>query len=111
MTFGEKVALVRKQQKWTQGQLGQHTGTSGDMIGKYERDEVNPSIETAKRLADALEVSLDYLIGEAEAQILDKQTLKRLQQIAQLPEEDRVTVLRVIDALLRDAQTRRAYAA
>ncbi|MFC3198293.1 helix-turn-helix domain-containing protein [Parapedobacter deserti] len=32
------------------------------MIGKYERGEAVPSIE-AKKFADALEISLDYLVG------------------------------------------------
>jgi len=34
------------------------------MVGKYERGYAIPSIEVAKRIADALEVSLDYLVGE-----------------------------------------------
>lgn len=33
-------------------------GTSGAMIGKYERDEMTPSVEMAKKIADALNVSL-----------------------------------------------------
>jgi len=34
------------------------------MVGKYERGDASPSIEVAKKIADALEVSLDYLVGE-----------------------------------------------
>ena len=34
------------------------------MIGKCERGEAVPSIEVAKKMADALEVSMDYLVGE-----------------------------------------------
>ena len=36
------------------------------MVGKYEREDAVPSFEVAKKLADALEVSLDYLIGEGQ---------------------------------------------
>jgi transcriptional regulator with XRE-family HTH domain len=53
------------------------------MIGKYERDEVKPSIEVAAKIADALEVSLDYLVGKTSVEV-DSKTLKRLQDIQNL---------------------------
>lgn len=31
------------------------------VIGRYERDEVKPSIEVGSKIAEALEISLDYL--------------------------------------------------
>ena len=46
------------------------------MIGRYKRDEVMPSIEVAKKIADALEVSLDYLAGSSKKAAIDKQTMK-----------------------------------
>ena len=36
---------------------------SSVMIGKYERNEAVPSIDVAKKIADAFGVSLDYLVG------------------------------------------------
>lgn len=36
------------------------------VIGRYERDEVKPSIEIAAAIAEALEVSLDYLVGKSD---------------------------------------------
>lgn len=85
-------------------------GISGDIIGKYERDEMKPSIETAKKLADALEVSLDYLVGDAELKVLDKKTLQRIQDIEKLPEDERKVIYKVLDSLLRDAKAKQAYA-
>jgi transcriptional regulator with XRE-family HTH domain len=60
-------------------------GTSGDIIGKFERDEVKPSIEVASKIADALEVSLDYLVGKTNVEI-DGKILKRLQDTQSLNE-------------------------
>ena len=37
MTFGERITYARKQKKMTQSDLGKMVGTSGDIIGKYER--------------------------------------------------------------------------
>jgi hypothetical protein len=36
--------------------------------------------------------------------------LRRLDAISEISDEDRATVLRLLDAFLRDAHTRRAYA-
>ncbi len=36
------------------------------MIGKYERGDAVPSIEAAKKIADAIQVSLDYLAGKGK---------------------------------------------
>jgi ribosome-binding protein aMBF1 (putative translation factor) len=46
------------------------------MIGKYERCEAVPSLDAAKKLADALEVSLDYLAGEGINSSFDKKHSK-----------------------------------
>jgi len=43
--------------------LANNSGVSRVMIGKYERGEAVPSIGAAKKIADAFEVSLDYLVG------------------------------------------------
>ena len=43
----------------------------GAVIGRYEREEVKPSVETATQLAKVLEVSLDYLVGATDI-LLDK---------------------------------------
>lgn len=104
MTFGQKISLIRKQKKISQAELGKVSGISGDIVGKYERDEMKPSIDTAKRLADALEVSLDYLVGEGELKVLDKPTLKRLEDIQNLAEEDKVHIFYTLDNLIKAAK-------
>jgi transcriptional regulator with XRE-family HTH domain len=104
MTFGEKITLIRKQKKLSQAQLGKLSGVNGDIVGKYERDEMKPSIETAKKLADALEVTLDYLVGDGELKALDKKTLKRLEDIDNLPEDDKTHIFYTIDNLIKAAK-------
>jgi transcriptional regulator with XRE-family HTH domain len=83
--------------------------TSGDVIGRYERGDIKPSIEVVQKIADALEVSIDYLVGKTSI-LLDKQTLDRIENIAQLPEEKRSYVFELIDMCLRDFKAKRAYA-
>ncbi|TAF44774.1 MAG: XRE family transcriptional regulator [Sphingobacteriales bacterium] len=77
--------------------------TSGDIIGRYERDEVKPSIEVVVRMADALEVSLDFLVGKSDVH-LDKKTIKRFDDIGALPEADRQHIFYAIDGLIKAAK-------
>jgi len=104
MNFGHKISLIRKQKKMSQAQLGKASGINGDIVGKYERDEMKPSIETAKKLADALEVSLDYLVGEDDLKVVDKKTLKRLQDIQNLSDKDKDYIFYTLDNLIKAAK-------
>ena len=108
MTLGDHITLLRKKKGVSQGELGKAIGTSGDIIGRYERNEVKPSIEVVIKVADALGVSIDFLVGKTDVE-LDHDTLKRLSEVSSLPEEDKKQVFMVIDALVRDFKTKRAY--
>ena len=46
--------------------LSKLLGTSYTVIGKYERDEMKPSIDVAKRLAKLLDTTVGYLLGESK---------------------------------------------
>ena len=81
MTFGEKITYASKPKKMTQGALGKAVGTSGDIIGKYERDEIKPSIDKASKITDALGVTLDYLVKGGEYQNIDNDALNRFKLI------------------------------
>ena len=109
MSLGDRIASLRKKLKMSQNELGKQVGTSGDIIGRYERDEVNPSIEVASKVADTLKVSLDYLMGKTDFE-LDRSIIDRVVDIQSLPEDDRSCILKNVDAFLRDAKARKAYA-
>jgi len=108
MTLGKKISDLRKKLKISQSQLGKKVGTSGDIIGRYERDEVKPSIEVASKIADELEVSLDYLMGKTDVE-LDKAIIDRVVEIQTLPEEDKTHILYTLDNLLQNVRTRKAF--
>ncbi len=95
---------------WSQTDLADKADVSRVMIGKYERGEASPSIEAAKKIADAFEVSLDYLVGEGQNASFDKKTLQRLEDLEQLEETKKQTLFDLMDTYIRDAKTRKAYA-
>ncbi len=110
MTLGQHITALRKAKKLSQSELGKQADTSGDLIGRYERDEVKPSIEVIMRIADALNVSIDYLVGKTDMEI-DKDTLKRLRDVSNLPSEAKKQIFMVVDALIRDFKAKQAYSA
>lgn len=109
MTFGERLSLVRKRKKLSQADIGKMISINGDAYGRYERNEVRPTIEMAVKIAKALEVSLDYLTGNSDIE-LDKATLNRVQEVTKLPEKDKEYIFVTLDALIRDFKNKHAYA-
>lgn len=112
MAIGDKILALRKQKGWSQQQLARQIGTSGPIIGRYERGEMTPSVEVAKKLADSFGITLDYLVDDTGrlAEIKDKAMLNRLTQIEELDQEEKNTIVQVIDSLLRDAKAKKTYA-
>lgn len=108
MTFGERLTQVRKRKKLSQADVGKKIGINGDAYGRYERNEVRPTIEMAVKIAKALEVSLDFLTGNSDIE-LDKATLDRVQEVTKLPEKEKDYIFVTLDALIRDFKNKQAY--
>ncbi len=66
-TLGDKVKGSRRRSR---DDLAKAVGTSPAIIGRYERNEITPSVEVAAKIADALDVSLDYLVGASSFVVL-----------------------------------------
>ena len=61
------------------------------------------------KIADAVEVPVDYLLGKAIPE-LEKQAVKWLQDISKLPDDNKKVVLGLIDMALRDFKVKKAHA-
>ena len=82
-------------------QLGMHFTN----ISRYERGLAGPSSETLKKLAEILSVSSGYLIegtleDGVQAHFEDRELLLQFQQVQELPEEDKATVKKLLNAFL-----------
>lgn len=99
MSFGSRLSQARKKQGISQDELAKQLGTKGPVIGRYERDEMKPSIEAATKMAKILEVSLDWLVGNTDTE-LDTATLNRIQDINKLPPKDKELVFEFLDSFI-----------
>ena len=111
-TFGKRLRECREAKKLSQQDLAKLLKTSYSVIGKYERDEMKPSIEVARNIAKYIGTTLGYLSGENDDMDLfkDPAMLKRLNELNSLSDPDRDGILYALDGLLRDAKARKAYA-
>jgi hypothetical protein len=55
----------------------------------------------AIKIAQALEVSLDYLAGNTDVE-LDKNMLDRIQEVTRMNDKDKEHIFVTLDALIRD---------
>jgi transcriptional regulator with XRE-family HTH domain len=107
--FGKRLTEVRKIKKLSQDDLAKNLDVHGAVIGRYERDEVKPSIEMAAAIAEALEVSLDYLVGNTDL-MLEKNIISKIIDIQKLNTEDKAHVFALLDAFLQSHKAKKVFA-
>ena len=85
--------------------------TSYSVIGKYERDKMQPSIEAAKTIAKLADTTVGYLLDEVGGMDVLKHTtmLRRLNNITALKDKDKEHILYTIDHLPASVKTEAAY--
>lgn len=76
--IGLRIKTVRIEAGLTQQQLAKRLGIPYQSIGQWERGMRNPKIETLQAIADAIGVSLDYLLGNVSDPffVLDTEKIK-----------------------------------
>ena len=81
-SYGERLLKARKKKELTREELGKLCGITGRTIQNYELGHVTPNrIDVSQRLADVLDISVDYLIyGEKE----EKNSRKRIRRKSSL---------------------------
>ena len=108
MPLGERIRQLRKEAGWSQAELAEKIGADAGRVNKYEAGRMAPAAESLVRLAEVLNVSIDYLLIDdvprrplhSAADALGD----RLSVVAELGDEDLNLVVSFVDALV--AKTR-----
>lgn len=90
MKFSERLKKFREEQGLTQVQLSELTGITARQIQKYEGGQARPRLDAAEKIAKALNISADELLGNADmlvAQAKEKYGSRGAKQAQQLTEE------------------------
>jgi transcriptional regulator with XRE-family HTH domain len=65
--FQERLRIAREQlRKWSQSELAGRAGMPPSSIAHFETGSRKPSFDTLRKLANALEVTTDYLLGRVD---------------------------------------------
>jgi len=107
-SFGERLRRLREGRGFTQRELAEAAETSQRMIAYYETHSGTPAGPVLLRLARALKISPDELIGlkaagrstEASSSPQNLRLWRKLKRVEKLPAAQRRTVVQLIDALV-----------
>lgn len=104
-TLADRLKEGRKSKSLSQQKLAELAEVHYTNIGKYERGEATPSASVLNRIAQALELSPDFLINgtlndKASKTINDEELLLQFKKVEQLPESKKALVKEFLDAFL-----------
>lgn len=98
---------MRKERSITQQELAERIGTIQVLISDYERDRLRVTAEMVVRIAEALDMTADELLGMKKPKLNgskpSRKILRRLEKIDELRPQQQATLLRTIDTFLRGA--------
>jgi transcriptional regulator with XRE-family HTH domain len=107
-SFGDRLILLRKKKNLTQEQLAQKAGITVKELAGYEGDSVSPSFNVAVKLADVLDISLDFLACRIDQQV-DAKWLSMASDIQQMTQENQLAVIELIDAFINYNKVKSIY--
>lgn len=102
---GGKIRKLREKRSLTQDQLAELASLNRVTIAKYESGRVEPGAKALARIADALEVSTDVLLGRTDVEPLPEDRPQTVEAriisvgIDKLPKEQREQAIKVMQAV------------
>lgn len=109
--LGDRITRLRRARGWKQRELADRVGTRAAQISKFERGNYVPRLDLLARLAEVLDVSLDYLITGREIREpqRDLRLRDRVEALEALPTHQRDNLIAFLDALLTSHQLLRQF--
>lgn len=105
MPLADRIKQLRTEAGLSQAELAEKAG-AGDarQISRYENGRITPSLDAIAHIAQALNISIDYLVIDdmprRPLHVDDHGLAERLAALAELDDNDRDNLLNVLDALI-----------
>mgnify|MGYP006307359493 CR=1 FL=1 len=105
MTFAERLRKLRSEKGFSKIELGKIAGVHHAQIGRYENKGAHPSADVLAKLANALDISAEFLLNGnkddlADNTLSDKELLSQFRAVEQMPDNEKSIVKKVVDALI-----------
>ncbi|MEO0443340.1 MAG: helix-turn-helix transcriptional regulator [Pseudomonadota bacterium] len=101
--LGGRIKSLRKQKRWSQKELAAKVNIRFQQLNKYESGLNIPPAEMLITLADALQITVDYLLTgnpADETPLGSSRLFRRFQELESFDQGDQDTVIKVIDAVI-----------
>src|SRR5438445_9668360 len=100
--FAERLKAARELRNLSQSKLAEKAELQPSAISHFEIGNRSPSFDNLKRLADALDVTMDYLAGRSDAPKISSGTAARIFRHAEkLSSEDLVFLRAMAEKLAK----------
>jgi transcriptional regulator with XRE-family HTH domain len=105
MTLGKKLRSLRAEKGLSQAALGEISGVNSKLLSKYENERIVPTADTLRKIAQALQISADYLIFDNAPKngicvLNDLELFEKFQEVENMSLENRTMIKNMIDALI-----------
>ncbi len=103
---GKQIQELRKQNGWSQNQLANKIEISITQLQRYENKGIQPPADVLKKLADAFNTSIDFIVygnneQKAQQSIKDSELLSQFKAVEELETKDKNTIKDIIDAFIK----------
>jgi len=106
LSLAERLKALRMQKGLSQRKFSTMVDLNYTQYNRYEKGDRKPSTETIAKLADALDVSVDYLLdGEAKdaaiADMEDRELLQMFKEIEKFSPETKANIKATLNAYIK----------
>ena len=99
--FGDKIRLIREKKGLTLKEIAEKVNVTESLISQIERNKVSPAIDTLLKIAEVLEIDVEYLFSdykiEKKVNIVKKDNRKKIYVINHLSLIDGLLVYLIPD--------------
>lgn len=105
--FALRLRTARELRKLSQDEVARKSGLQPSAVSHFETGTRKPSFDNLRRLADALEVTTDYLVGRVDDPAASAPPGELYRQLGQLTAADRDTIKMFVDQLAKKNHDRK----
>jgi transcriptional regulator with XRE-family HTH domain len=105
--FPERLRAARGLRGYSQGDLAERAKMPPSSIAHFESGSRKPSFETLRRLANALEVTTDYLLGRVDQPSLAEAGDPLFREVGKLTGRDRELAKDFLEMLAKRNEARK----
>lgn len=108
LLFQERLRTAREQvRKWSRAELAERAKLPPSSIAHFETGSRKPSFETLRRLATALEVTTDYLLGRVDEPELAEAADPLFRDVGKLTGQDRELAKDFLEMLAKRGEAKK----